>query len=71
MESEIIVFWQVGKEQRAIIGIYKELSILEKWFARTLILNLSTDRSIVKMFRNKKAVRIASVKVSFEDEKAE
>jgi hypothetical protein len=68
MDSSVVVFWRLENEQRAVIACYSDLELLEKWFARSLILNSKKERTLLKIFQDRKAMKIGKVKIEFTEE---
>ncbi|GIK28859.1 MAG: hypothetical protein HND48_13335 [Chloroflexi bacterium] len=76
LNAAVVAFWQTSKNgkplEKPIITVHHNLDDIENWFMKSISrAYLETpDRRLLAVYRNGKAVRVKSVKVTFEVEDA-
>ena len=68
LEAPIVVFWRTTKDQYPIATCHDSLDDVGKQMARQVILGEKYDRTLSRIFRDKKLMRIASVNVEFAED---
>lgn len=68
LEAQVVVFWRTTKDTPAIITLHKDLDEVGRQLARQIVVGDKFERSLSKIFVDKKPMRIASVNVEFAEE---
>jgi len=68
LEAPVVVFWRTANDTPPVVTTYDALEEVGRQLARQLIVGDKIDRGLMKIFVDRRPMRIASVNVEFAED---